>query len=245
MPFAPAQGSTGLRALGLPKTGQGMNPRTLQVLEYPKILERVAARCAFSGGQELALALLPSDDLYTVQRQLEQTAEAVRLLEQKNDVHFGGVRDIRPATDKATRRAMLFAPELLDIKLTLQRARTLRALFLRLEHAFPRLAEIAVNIQPLDHVAAEIGRCISDRGDIVDSASDALARIRGELRAAQERLLSTLDRLVHSAGGRARAHGTGTRGVSPEGRFRRGSTSGDQSDRRRQKLLYLLGTRRI
>lgn len=175
-----------------------MNPRTLHVLEYGKILERVAERCAFSGGQELARALLPSDDLDTVRQRLAQTAEAMRLLEQKDDISFGGVHDVRAAADKATRSAVLFASELLEIRQTLLRARQLRTLLVRLENAFPSLAELAYNIEPCDEVINQIGRCISDRGDVLDSASSNLQNIRTELRAAQERLLSTLERLVHN-----------------------------------------------
>lgn len=175
-----------------------MNPRTLRVLEYPKILERLAQYCAFSGGAELAAALLPSDDLVTVQARLIQTYEAYQLLQQKDDINFGGVSDLRPLLDRAERRSVLFPPDLLEIKFTLQRARQLRNLLTRLEHTFPHLAEMATNIQPCDHVVEQIGRCISDRGDVLDSASPELGRIRSELRVAQERLLSTLDRLVHS-----------------------------------------------
>ena len=40
-----------------------MNPRSLKLLEYGKILARLAGFADFSGGQELALALLPTDDL--------------------------------------------------------------------------------------------------------------------------------------------------------------------------------------
>ena len=43
-----------------------MNPRTLRVLEYPKILERLAGYCAFSAGAAMASSLLPSDGLITV-----------------------------------------------------------------------------------------------------------------------------------------------------------------------------------
>lgn len=175
-----------------------MNPRTLRVLEYPKILERLAQYCAFSGGAELAATLLPSDDLVTVQEWLTQTYEAYQLLQQKDDVNFGGVSDIRPLLERAERRSVLFPPDLLEIKFTLQRARQLRNLLTRLEHTFPHLAEMATNIQPCDHVVEQISRCISDRGDVLDSASPELGRIRSELRVAQERLLSTLERLVHS-----------------------------------------------
>lgn len=175
-----------------------MNPRTLRVLEYDKILDRLTAHCSFSGGVELAQALLPSDDLHTVQEWLTQTAEAARLLEQKNDVHFGGVSDVRNYLEKSQRRSMLMAAELVEIKSTLMRARTLQRMITRLDNAFPHLAQIAYGIEPCEHVITEIGRCINDRGEVVDGASDELARIRRELRLAQERLLSTLDRLVHN-----------------------------------------------
>jgi DNA mismatch repair protein MutS2 len=175
-----------------------MNPRTLRVLEYDKILARVAEFCAFSGGEDLALALLPSDDLLTVQEWLAQTSEAYKLLDQKTDISFGGVHDVRPLLDRAERRAMLLAQDLLDIRNTLLRSRTLQNTLTRLEHSFPRLAEIATNIEPCSHVIAEIGRCINERGEVVDGASEALSRLRSELRVAQERLLSTLDRIIHS-----------------------------------------------
>ena len=63
-----------------------MNPRTLKVLEYDKILAKLVGYCAFSGGSELATSLLPSDDLQTVRERLIQTEEAYRLLEQKPDI---------------------------------------------------------------------------------------------------------------------------------------------------------------
>ena len=175
-----------------------MNPRALRVLEYQKILERLAAHCAFSGGAEIATSLLPSDDLHTVQEWLAQTYEAYQLLGQKDDVSFGGVHDLRPLLDRAERRMVLLPPDLLEIKHTLVRARVLRNLLTKLDAVFPHLAAMAVNIEPCDHVVDEIGRCISERGDVLDNASSDLARIRSELRVAQDRLLTTLDRIVHS-----------------------------------------------
>ncbi|MBX3010781.1 MAG: Smr/MutS family protein [Caldilineaceae bacterium] len=176
-----------------------MNPHALRVLEYEKILRRLAEHCAFSGGTDLAYALLPSDDLVTVRTRLAQTGEAHKLLEQKSDISFGGVKDLSTQLEKAERGALIFAPEFLEIKHTLQRARALRNTLTRLENSFPLLAEMAQNIQSCDNVVAEISRCISERGEVVDGASDTLARIRSELRIAQDRLLTILDRLVQSS----------------------------------------------
>ena len=176
-----------------------MDPHAIRVLEYEKILNRLAEHCAFSGGAELAYALLPSDDLLTVRTWLAQTSEAYKLLEQKSDISFGGVKDLSTQLEKAERGSLIFAPEFLEIKHTLQRARALRNTLTRLENSFPLLAEMAHNIEPCDNVVAEISRCINERGEVVDGASDALAHIRNELRTAQDRLLSILDRLVQSS----------------------------------------------
>ncbi len=175
-----------------------MNPHALQVLEYDKIRERVARHCSFSASKERAAAMLPSDDLRTVQEWMDQTQEAFTLLAQEADIHFGGVEDVRPLAVKAERGGILLPGELLEIRNTLIRARILHRTFARMQRSFPRLADIALTMEPCDHVIGEIGRCINERGEVVDGASEALARIRKELRTAQERLLSTLDRLVHS-----------------------------------------------
>ncbi|MBX3054302.1 MAG: endonuclease MutS2 [Caldilineaceae bacterium] len=176
-----------------------MNPHTIRVLEYDKILDRLVTFCSFEGGMELARSLLPSDDLRTVQESMQQTDEAWRLLDQKTDIHFGGVHDVRPLVNRAERGAGLLPMELVDIRTTLLRARSLRQTLTRLGRQFPRLSDIAFVIEPCDHVIAEISRCINDRGDVVDGASAELSRVRSQLRVAQDRLLSTLDRLVQNS----------------------------------------------
>ncbi|MCY3707244.1 MAG: endonuclease MutS2, partial [Caldilineaceae bacterium] len=175
-----------------------MNPHTIRVLEYEKILKQLAAFCAFDGGAELASSLLPSDDLRTINDWMEQTGEACRLLDQKTDIYFGGVYDLRALVAKSERGSILIPTELVEVRTTLMRARTLRNTLTRLNRQFPRLADIAFSIEPCEHVIGEISRCINDRAEVVDSASADLGRIRAQLRVAQDRLLSTLDRLVQN-----------------------------------------------
>jgi len=175
-----------------------MNPHTIRVLEYDKILKQLATYCAFDGGVELATSLLPSDDLRTITDWMEQTSEASRLLDQKTDIYFGGVYDLRALVAKSERGSILIPTELVEVRTTLMRARTLRNTLTRLNRQFPRLADIAFSIEPCEHVIGEISRCINDRAEVVDSASSDLGRIRAQLRVAQDRLLSTLDRLVQN-----------------------------------------------
>ena len=53
-----------------------MNDRSLKVLEYPQILERVAALCVTDGGKAAARRLRPSSRLEEADTWLDWTDEA-------------------------------------------------------------------------------------------------------------------------------------------------------------------------
>jgi DNA mismatch repair protein MutS2 len=170
----------------------------LQTLDFAKILERLSQHTAFSAGRDLVLALKPSPDLEEAQRRQRETSEARKLLEVKTDLSLGGARDVRPLLKSAGLRATLLPTDLLDIRATLISGRTLKRAITRLAAQFPLLAAKASRIEECAPVVAEIGRCINDRGEVVDAASQALARIRRELKEAHERLLDKLNRIVAS-----------------------------------------------
>ncbi len=175
-----------------------MDDRYLQVLEFPKILKRLSQYTAFSAGRDLALALKPSPDWREARRRQKETGEARKLLEVKTDLSLSGARDVRPLLKDAGLGAVLLPADLLDIRATLISGRTLKRTLTRLAAQFPLLADKASRIEECAHVVAEIGRCLNERGEVVDKASQALARIRRELKEAHERLLDKLDRIVAS-----------------------------------------------
>lgn len=175
-----------------------MDDKYLQTLEFPKILARLSQHTAFSAGRDLALALKPSPDLEEAQRRQRETSEARKLLEVKTDLSLGGARDVRPVLKSAGLGATLLPADLLDIRATLISGRTLKRAITRLAAQFPLLAAKASLIEECAPVVAEIGRCINDRGEVVDAASQALAHIRRDLKEAHERLLDKLNRIVAS-----------------------------------------------
>ena len=176
-----------------------MNHKYLQTLELPKILGRLAEHTSFSAGRELALSLHPSSDLDEVSRRQGETSEARALLDARADVSLGGTRDVRPLVDRAEHSAILLPGELLDVRDTLVSGRNLRRAITRLRNQFPLLASTAERIEECPNVIAEIARCINDRAEVVDGASQTLARIRRELREAHQRLMAKLERIVSSA----------------------------------------------
>ncbi len=173
-----------------------MDEKTLVTLEYPKILERLAEYADFSASADLARSLRPVTDLEEILKRQARTSEARRLLDVSGDVGVRSAHDVRPLVDRAARRGVLEPSELLAIKDTLISSRELAKVFERGAETYPALAEVAVYLPPPPGVVDVISRTISERGEVLDSASQKLASIRGEIRVAHERLLSRLQKMV-------------------------------------------------
>lgn len=169
--------------------------KTLNTLEYHKILERLASYTDFSASREKALELRPSNDVQEAQRRQRVTSEAALLLDSKG-MSIGGARDVRQIADRAAHGVILDPAELLDVKSTLIAARTLARSFERLEDQFPLLFELVSRLPLPSGMIDAISKAISERGDILDSASRMLEAVRKEVRIVHDRLLSKLQRMV-------------------------------------------------
>ncbi|MBX6377731.1 MAG: endonuclease MutS2 [Clostridia bacterium] len=175
-----------------------MDERTLQVLEFDKVLAMLAARVHFGPAEELALALRPATDAATAARRLAEAAEARGILERDGQVPIGDLADIRRAVRVASRGAVLPPEDLLAVAGIARAARRLRSFLEERAARAPLLAGLAAGLPDLSLLAAEIDRCIADDGQVVDAASAALASARRALRAAQARVRERLEALVRA-----------------------------------------------
>jgi DNA mismatch repair protein MutS2 len=173
-----------------------MDARSIRVLEFDKIRDRLANFTSFSLGAERARELSPTDDIRLALEWQAETREARELLEAKSDVYLGAVHDLRPLLEQALRGSTLLPVDLIDIRYTLQRAASLHRILNRLAERFPHIADVAMRISVPHSLVDEIGRCIDERGEVLDGASEKLARIRRELRVAHDRVLERLQRMV-------------------------------------------------
>jgi DNA mismatch repair protein MutS2 len=176
-----------------------MDEKTLVTLEFAKVLERLAAYAAFSASAELARNLRPVNKLDEVLHLQKITSEARLLLSTNMDISVGGAHDIRPLVDRAARRGVLDSHELLEVKDTLISARGLARYFEKAASQFPNLGEIASAFPPPGGLIDAISKAISDRGEILDNASEKLSRIRHDVKIAHERLISRLEHMVSDA----------------------------------------------
>lgn len=172
-----------------------MDSKTLNVLEYPKILEKLAGFCDFSASMALARSLEPTDSYDLAVSRIAETTEARKLFSVQ-DVSVGAAHDIRAAADLAARGGVLDPQALLDVKSTLIACRELKKTFEKKGGEYPRLCLIAQGLPETYGIVDAISRILSDRGEVLDSASVKLADIRRKLRIAHDRLMSRLQKYI-------------------------------------------------
>ncbi len=175
-----------------------MDDKTLSILEFPKILARLAQHTSFSYAAEKALALQPSANLEEIKRRLALTSEARHLIDEQK-YSIGNVNDVRQYLDAAQHGIPLAASDLLAIQSTLISARDVHRFFERLHIQFPLLAEIAAQLPPPSGLVDAISRTISERGQVLDSASPKLQSIRSDIRITHDRILARLEHMLGDA----------------------------------------------
>jgi DNA mismatch repair protein MutS2 len=173
-----------------------MDEKTINTLEYPKILKKLAGYAAFSASAELALDLLPTSDLDIARTAQARTSEARHLLSLMSDFSVGGARDVRSLAEKARRAGVLLPHELLDVRETLASGRNIARTFERRSEVFPQLARLGARLNPPPGLIDTISQAISDQAEVRDNASPRLASIRKETKIAHDRLLARMERYL-------------------------------------------------
>src|SRR4026207_2106867 len=120
-----------------------MDSKTLSVLEYPKVLERLKAFCDFSASMELARLLEPTDSYDLALARLAETSEARSLFSTNDNIGIGGAHAPRLAAALAARGGVLDPQRWLDVKSALISSRELKRSLERRTDEFPRLAQLA------------------------------------------------------------------------------------------------------
>jgi len=175
---------------------QAMDKKSTEILDLPRVLDRLAAHTSFSASRQLAQELRPSSDWEEVQRRQAETREARHLLSLGEEISVGPARDIRPLVLRAAKGAILEPGELLAVQDTLRSARNLRQTFEDKGEACPTLMAVVQELEEAPDIAESIGDVLNEQGEVVDTASQALAGIRRELRRARGRLDEKLTRML-------------------------------------------------
>ncbi|SHF14702.1 endonuclease MutS2 [Lactonifactor longoviformis] len=181
-----------------------MNKKALKTLEYNKIIEQLTACATSSQGKYLCQALLPQDDIVTIERMQEETQDALSRIYQKGSLSFAGVKDIRGSLKRLEIGGTLGTGELLAICSLLDNTNRAKSYARKEdeEKAPDSLDGMFEQLQPLTPLANEIRRCILSEEEIADDASPGLKQIRRSMKNTNDRIHTELNSFV-SGGSRS------------------------------------------
>ena len=150
----------------------------------------------FSASADLARKLQPTSNLEKARVRQAATREARHILSLDTDFSFSNASDIRPQVGLARRDGVLDPEDLLQVKFTLIVSRTARRVLEDIAEEVPNLSSLAEALPIGLGLVDQISRTISDRGDVMDSASPKLSEIRNEMKITYERMMSRLQRFI-------------------------------------------------
>ena len=176
-----------------------MQERNLRVLEYPKILERLASMAMTEPGKAAARALRPSGDINEVRRLQQETEEALSAYAYHGGSPMAYFSDVSEYLQLAKVGSTLSMKALLTIAEGLRAARTARAALVRDREDTPILTGMASRLVALEGVENDISAAIMSEEEIADRASAELHQIRRQIRGANERMRDRLSQMIRSS----------------------------------------------
>ena len=161
-----------------------MKERSLRVLEFNKIKDRIKEYAITEASRELIDELKPYENIFEVREHIQETKEAVHLLITKGNPPFEGFYDVRDGVSRAAKGATLNPSQLLRIGNVLKSSRNFLEYIKRKEGEEQHriLEEICENIRPLKNIEDQIFNAIVSEEEVADRASATLYNIRRSLK---------------------------------------------------------------
>lgn len=184
-----------------PQQVHAVDQTTLDTLEFPAVLKELAAFAMTEAGKEKALATRPSASVPEIEAAYRELSELSGVLKVSGTLPLGGAGDLRPVLSRLDPEgAYLLPPDLLLVLSNITTAALVKSLntasFARL---YPRISARIEGLSMQDDLREELERVIDERGEIKDTASPGLFRIRREIRASKERARKILEAIATDA----------------------------------------------
>ena len=179
-----------------------MEEKVLSVLEYNKIIEKLADRASNQIGKDLAWELKPFTDVSQVKEALKETTDSVCCILRKGFPPLGGIHEIRHLVKRAEQGGMLNPGELLKVADVLRASRNLKGYMSQDKMELGEDNVIAVLCGALGTNKAfeeRLDRSIESEEALSDYASPQLASIRRNIRHKQDSIKEKLNSIIRSS----------------------------------------------
>ena len=168
-----------------------MNKKILKILEFGEIAKRLSELAITEPAKKEAERLVPSDDFDQVQTELKQTLALADLLRIKGQLPLTDFKDVRPSTKRLGVKANLNAKELGNLLLVLSLANEINSFLEDLDDEKIDLSAIDSILDQLDVpdlLFRELKKSLDYDGEVLDTASSALARLRHDIASNEEEI---------------------------------------------------------
>lgn len=171
--------------------------KSLTTLEYPKILDRLAAFAQSQGGKKKASELVPYEKIADALHALNETAEADRVLFEYSLSPSFAVDDIGDILVKAKKGATLAIPDIMKVGSSLRASRRLKYTIDKVKDC-PLLADMAMGLFENETLEKKIFDAFLSETEVADNASNELRAIRIRIRKLNDNVRSKLQLFITS-----------------------------------------------
>ncbi len=178
-----------------------MNKKTLNKLEYHKVIELLTEQASSFSGKERCRKLRPMTSLPDINTAQQQTAAAFTRIVKKGRLSLSGCNPVNDSLKRLEVGAALGSGELLRICKLLEAAGRAKA-YGRHDNSDDEedcLDSFFQQLEPLSILSAEIRRCILEEDEISDDASPTLKHIRRSISQMNDKVHSTLSGMVNGS----------------------------------------------
>jgi len=179
-----------------------LNDKSLRVLEYEKIKNKLKEECITFLGKKLSDNLSPNSDLIKIQKMLNETEEAYKMILRIGRPPLSEIEQVDDYLKRAMIGGLVTPYGFIQISRVLRVSRELKTYILsqkeNLQTEFAILEEIANQITVLKSLEEKIDNAILSEDEISDNASAKLRDIRKKIRVKNENIKDKLNSILNS-----------------------------------------------
>lgn len=177
-----------------------MNQRSLEVLEYPKIVSRLSSFCVTSAAKEMALNLQPMTNRTQVEENLDLTSEALAMILRNGRAPLAPLGNIEDLVHRSLIGSMLSMSELLSIAEALRTAKNMQDYYDEDtgKDELSALKPLFDSLDPCYSLEEDIRKKILSSEEMADTASRELAHIRKEIISKNASITEKLNKIISS-----------------------------------------------
>lgn len=174
-----------------------INAHTLKTLEYAKVMSIIAGHCITPYGRPRIEEFAPLFDREQIDTRQAEISEMIDIVTVGAHFPLARTEDVRQLLDKSSTEGIFLDPEeIRHILELLEISAAVREYDEDGRENFPRISGYLEAIRAFPDLRKDIIRTIDERGEIKDSASSALKRLRADIHSTRRALMARLQGIL-------------------------------------------------